>query len=226
MNAADRLPRTRKMSVGKGPSPCGRYTSVASWIPSRAATWRSRSTTTDSLTYGLLGLALGSCDPAPWAPVEPPCARPRLAQLLLDDLLGRRLGERLVHLEVPRDREVREAFVAPLPERLGVESPARGQDQACLDLVLAALLVGLDGYDRCPGHDGVRAEHMLDVGGRDVLTSSAHPVRQAIDEAEVAFLVEPARVSGVQPEVAKRLDRTLRHAEVAVGHDPRVLGAD
>src|SRR4051812_35952586 len=62
-------------------------------------------------------------------------------QLALDDLLGRRLGQRREDLEVPRDREVRQPAVAVLPQLGGVEfGTGRGHD-AGLDLVLPALLV-------------------------------------------------------------------------------------
>src|SRR3712207_8033736 len=60
----------------------------------------------------------------------------------------------------------------------------------------------------------------------DVLATAPEGVLVAVDEVVPAVLVAAERVTGVEPQVAPRLDRLLRHVVVAVAAGPRVHRAD
>src|SRR3712207_8468722 len=54
----------------------------------------------------------------------------------------------------------------------------------------------------------------------DVLAAAPEGVLVAVDEVVPAVLVAAERVTGVEPEVAPRLDGLLRHVVVAVADGP------
>ena len=70
----------------------------------------------------------------------------------------------------------------------------------------------------------IRIALHLEAG--DVLAPAPQVVRLAVDEVEVAVLVDPADVAGVVPPVAARLDGHLGPAPVALEHHVGPLGPD
>ena len=84
---------------------------------------------------------------------------------------------------------------------------------------LAVLLVGhteARGIDDCR----VRAQHVLDLGRRDVLSTAEDHLLQAADEGEVAVPVYRAQIAGAEPAIDEPLGVGFRVAEVA-GCEPR-----
>src|SRR6478736_7932299 len=74
--------------------------------------------------------------------------------------------------------------------------------------------------DRSLEHPGMGVEDVLDLLRVDVLPAPDDQVLDPVDQGEVAVVVEPADVAGVQPSAAQRLGRLLPPAEVAA-HDVR-----
>ena len=72
-------------------------------------------------------------------------------------------------------------------------------------LVFAELAANRD--RRAFRHGGVAGDRLLDLVGGDVLAPSSDDVLDAVDEVQVAVLVEPAGIAGVIPEVLEHLAR-------------------
>src|SRR6476646_2765745 len=77
--------------------------------------------------------------------------------------------------------------------------------------------------DRSLEHPGMGVEGVFDLLRVDVLPAPDDQVLDPVDQGEVAAVVEPADVAGVQPSAAQRLGRLLRPTEVAA---PAVRPAD
>src|SRR4051812_7814890 len=104
----------------------------------------------------------------------------RLEELLAHAQRRRALEVRVAVFDVARHLVLGESIGAVADDLLGRDRlPVRGQ-HVRLDL-LAAQLVG-DGDDRDVLHLGVRADHVLDLGRRDVLAAAADDVLLASDE--------------------------------------------
>src|SRR5581483_10174124 len=82
---------------------------------------------------------------------------------------------------------------------------------------LAPVLVG-DADHGALGHRRVRLEHVLHLAGVDVVPPAHHHVRRAVEDVEVAALVELAHVAGMAPTAPEGVGRGLRVPPVA-GHD-------
>src|SRR3954454_2188931 len=147
-----------------------------------------------------------------------------LAQDGLADLLRRRLRQRRGDAQVARDGEGRDAALTPGQDLGGLDRGGGDDDRE--HLVLAVLLVGGDADDGALDDGRVAEDRLLDLVGADVLAAAPEGVLVAVDEVVPAVLVAAERVTGVEPEVAPRLDRLLRHVVVAVGAGPRVHRAD
>ena len=70
------------------------------------------------------------------------------------------------------------------------------------------------------GHARVRLEHRFDLAGRDVLATADDEVLLAVDQHEVAVVVEVADVTGPQPAVLQRGGGLGRLVQVTA-HDVR-----
>src|ERR1700754_2798833 len=81
------------------------------------------------------------------------------AQLVLDDLRGRGLGQRVEAMQVAWNGEGGQADITPCPELLGADARAR---DAPLDRVLAPRHVRVHGHDRVLLDALVVADHGLD----------------------------------------------------------------
>src|ERR1700751_5121074 len=66
--------------------------------------------------------------------------------------------------------------------------------------------------DRSLEHPGMGVQDILDLLRVDVLPAPDDQVLDPVDQGEVAVVVEPADVAGVQPSAAQRLGRLLRPA--------------
>ena len=73
---------------------------------------------------------------------------------------------------------------------------------------------------------GVQLDDFFDFERRDVLASPADAVGAAADEVEEAIGIAAGEVSGVEPQVASRLQRSRGHAVVAIRHQRRFVGAN
>ena len=146
-----------------------------------------------------------------------------LAEAVLLNLLVRRLRQRVDELDVARDHEVRHAPLAPGDERLRSQRLSRAQHDDDLHLVLAELGRHPDGsgleHRRMVVHD------LLDLVRRDVLAAPPHRVLLAVDEVQIAVLVEGAEVAGVEPQVAPGLERGVGVPVVAEHHRVRLVAA-
>ena len=91
------------------------------------------------------------------------------------------------------------------------------------DVVVAERRGDADG--RALGDVGMFGHQRLDLERRDVLAAAADRVAHPVDEVVPAVAVDPERVAGVEPAVAPRLGRLLRHLVVARVERPRLGGA-
>ena len=82
-----------------------------------------------------------------------------------------------------------------------------------------------DADDRRLGDVGVLVERSLDLGGVDVLAAADDDVLQPVDHVQVAVVVEPAEIAGVEPAVGEGLGGLLRQVEVPAD-DRRALQPD
>ena len=69
---------------------------------------------------------------------------------------------------------------------------------------LAPVRVGPAHHHRIPDA-GILPQHRLQLGGIDVLAAGDHHVLLAVDDPEIAVLVEPADVAGAEPAVEEGL---------------------
>src|SRR5690606_2687411 len=90
--------------------------------------------------------------------------------------------------------------------------PGAGDDEGDPDL--APAVVG-DPDDHDVTDAGVAPEHLLDLGGGDVLPAGDVDVLQPVDDPQVAVLVAGGDVPGGQPAVPPHRGGGLRVAEVA-----------
>ena len=171
--------------------------SITSW-PAASSTWRStaRSPTTP---WSMMTMVLIGSSPSPRQ------AGVGRAQLALEDLSARVLGQLVGDDDVARGLEAGEAVAAEARDLLGGQlvAGARHDD-------------GGDGLDPARvrdaehgrlGHRRVRVDDLLDLARGDVLAAGLDHVLLAVDDVEVALVVEDAEVAGVQPAVAERLGR-------------------
>ena len=84
---------------------------------------------------------------------------------------------------------------------------------------LAPALVGY-AHDRRLGNGGILVQDRLDLARRDILPAGHDDVFLAIDDREVAALVEPAEIAGVEPAVDDCLRGRGGILEVAGHHLP------
>ena len=129
--------------------------------------------------------------------------------------------QRGTELDVARQAEIGELVDTPAEELLLAEVGAlldRGGD---LEVVLGQ--GAGDGVHRDVGQRAVAHEDRLHLVAGDVLAPAPQVVRLAVDEVEVALLVDPADVARVVPQVAQRLDRDLGTAPIALEHHVRLL---
>ena len=73
-------------------------------------------------------------------------------------------------------------------------------------------------HDRRLGDGRVLVEHLLDLAGIDVVAAADDQVLLAIDDEEVAVLVDLREVTGVEPAAAHRLGRRVGTLPVALHH--------
>src|SRR4051812_30956827 len=145
----------------------------------------------------------------------------RLAELALEDLAAGVAGQLLVHEpDLHRDLERGEASAdvvlhVGLRERRAVAHADDGTD-------LLAETIVRDADDRGLGDVGVLVERGFDLGRVDVLATADDDVLDAVDDEQVAVLVDAADVARVEPAVGERLGRRLVETEVAA-HDGRSL---
>jgi len=92
------------------------------------------------------------------------------------------------------------------------------------DHLLAVLLVRAPD-DGGSDHVGVLHQHVLDVAGVHVVPAPDDQVLDPVHDVQVAVLVEPAHVAGVQPAAAHRL-RGLRLGVPVPAHQHRAAHAD
>src|SRR5579875_2864906 len=83
---------------------------------------------------------------------------------------------------------------------------------------LLAPLVMRDAEHRGLADGRVLVEHLLDLARVDVVAAADDELLLAVDDEEVAVLVDPAHVAGVQPAVDDGLRRGLRPLPVAAHH--------
>ena len=147
---------------------------------------------------------------------------PLVAQVALEDAPDGVPWKSGPELDVPGEGEVRELLDAPAEEALLVELGAllhRGRD---LQVVLGQL--ARDGVDRDVGQSAVAHEDPLHLEARDVLAAPSQVVGLAVDEVEIAVLVDAADVAGVVPPVPAGLDGHVRPTPVALEHHVGPLG--
>ena len=86
-------------------------------------------------------------------------------------------------------------------------------------LTSSSVRLGGHGDHRALEHRRVRADRLLDLGGREVLAAAADDVLLAGDEGEGLVVVDRDEVAGAQPAVDERGRGLLRHPPVARRHD-------
>src|SRR5215213_10220186 len=109
-------------------------------------------------------------------------------------------------LDVAGDLVLGEPLAAELDElHRGHGAGVDALDQADVGLdLLAAELVG-HGDDRGLQHLGMRSQHVLDLGRRDVLPGPAHDVLLAAEEVEEPLLIATRQVTAVKPALGEGL---------------------
>ena len=127
------------------------------------------------------------------------------AQLALEDLSARVLGQLVGDDDVARGLEAGEAVAAEARDLLGGQLVAGARHDDGGD-GLDPARVGDAEHGRL-GHRRVRVDDLLDLARGDVLAARLDHVLLAVDDVEVALVVEDAEVAGVQPAVAERLGR-------------------
>src|SRR5262245_28018132 len=144
----------------------------------------------------------------------PLAARPvGLAQLELLELAGRRTGQSLAELDRGRALVVRHAAAAVGDQVAGAHLIPRTQHDQRLDR-LAPLLVGHTDHGGL-GYRRVLVEAVLDLDGRDVLTTGDDHVLLPVGDHGVSVL-GVAAVAGVEPAVDDGLDGLIRLVPVAL----------
>src|SRR6185369_2387309 len=176
------------------------------WLP---MTWVYSGGSVGGMATPFIWLTSDGGAPAP----RRPAARTASKEMLLDLAHGGP-RERVPELDRLRHLEFRETPGAPRDQLGAVAADALLQDDMGLD-GLVAQRIG-HGDDRGVEHGRMLLEDVLHLGGRDVLTGPLDHVLRAIDEEEVAFLVHPRLVAGVEPAGAQGRGRRLRVLEVAL----------
>src|SRR6185312_1321571 len=141
-----------------------------------------------------------------------------LAQLRLGDLSHGVLRQRLLDVHLTRHLVAGQGLAAVLDEVLGHHVKA-GPERDEGHRLLAEDRIGLPD-DRGLEHRGDGIEDVLDLLRVDVLPAPDDQVLDPVDQGQIAVVVEPADITGVQPAAAQDLRRLLRPAEVAA-HDVR-----
>src|SRR6476469_6712903 len=145
----------------------------------------------------------------------------RRLDLALEDLAGRALGEVVEEPDDPRVLVGGDPLLDVLADLLGRQLLAVVDDDRRADL-LAPLVVG-DADDRRFADLRVLVEHLLDLARVDVVAAADDQVLLAVDDVEVALLVDAGHVAGVEPTAAHRLLGGVGALPVAL-HD--VVAAD
>src|SRR4029079_17125598 len=140
---------------------------------------------------------------------------------VLEDLLAhaprRRAFEvRVAELDVPGHLVLGQPFGAVLYELGGRDRLAVHGQHVRLDLLTAQVVRHGDHRDVL--YLRVRADHVLDLGRRDVLAAAADDVLLAADEVVEAALVAAGEVAGAEPALDQHLGRRLGLVEVAAEH--------
>src|SRR5580692_9069332 len=168
---------------------------------------------------------------SPWVPLPAPGgarssrftgAASQLAQVGRDvdiallDLAGPALGQRVHDPHVPRVLVRRDLALDEVAQLLGGGGGPRLEGHRGADLLA-------QGGVRQPDHGGLGdrgmlVEHLLDLPRVDVVAAPDDQVLLAVHDVEVAVLVDPGQVTGVEPAVADRLSGGLGAIPVALHH--------
>src|SRR3954452_11241727 len=144
-----------------------------------------------------------------------------LAELPLDDLAARVLGQRVDDHDVLRALVAGQHRAGVLDDRLGRQLGAglrydRGRDR--LDPARVR-----DAEDRDLGDTIELVDRLLDLAGGDVLAAGLDHVLLAVDDVELAGLVDVPEVAGVEPAVAEGLAGLLLVLVVSQGRVRRAV---
>src|SRR5579872_7283251 len=156
--------------------------------------------------------------------LEVPAILGAARQRILANALARRFRQAVDERDVSRDLEVGQSALAPLDKSEGVERLAGFKPHDGLDVLVRQRVRNAD--DRALGDGGVIAQNALDLEGRHVLAAPADAVLLAAAIEEVAVLVVPADVAGLEPLALEERSGGRRIAPVALGDDARLLAAD
>src|SRR3954462_13629221 len=170
-------------------------------------------------------------DPRPPAagrgwPWPRPSARPGLLRhldLALEDLAGRALGELVHEPDLARVLVAGDLLLHEALELVGGDVLPLLEDHGGADL-LAHRLVGHADH-RGLEHALVLVEDLLDLARVDVVAAADDQLLLAVDDEEVAVLVDLAHVAGVEPAVDDPLVGFLGLVPVAL-HDVVALDGD
>src|SRR5579872_7486103 len=139
------------------------------------------------------------------------------------DLAGRPLGQRVGDPHVPRVLVRRDLALDVVAQLLGGDGGARLEGHRGGDLLAERLVRHADHGGL--GDRGMLVEHLLDLARVDVVAAADDQVLLAVHDVEVAVLVDPGQVAGVEPAVADRLGGGLGPLPVAL-HDVRPADDD
>ncbi len=135
-------------------------------------------------------------EPASWF-------RPSLvAQHETADLAGRRERHFGDEIDAARHLEARQVPVAPVENLVGRHPALRPTHHERVDILAAHLVREAD--DRRLLHLRMLVQHQLDLLGKDVAAVADDHVLDAVEDIEIAVLIEAADVAGTQPAVLER----------------------
>ena len=205
----ERPPPTRRPASNAGRSPAKRPPSASIGHPSESAPGARVLSRSPGSGVGPSG-------------ARTPLRRPRgprsgghalVAELVLQHPADRVAGQVVAELDVARDREVRNPLGHPAAQLLFGELRAVLEHDGDLHVVLAEL--ARHRVHRDVPQRGVAEQRLLHLEARDVLAPAPQRVLLAVDEEDVAVVVDPAEIAGVEPQVAGRLDRRVGPVPVA-----------